>query len=99
MLPEPMHGKESLVHHNEKGIFAGIHDPFLGGRYHSLYVKPETVPDCLEVTAKTEDGVIMALQHKTLKIASVQFHPESILTLQDDVGIKIIANVIEQLTK
>jgi len=99
VLPEPMHGKESLVHHNEKGIFAGIHDPFLGGRYHSLYVKPETVPDCLEVTAKTEDGVIMALQHKTQKIASVQFHPESILTLQDDIGIKIIANVIEQLTK
>jgi anthranilate synthase len=99
VLPEPMHGKESIVTHNEKGIFADIPNPFYAGRYHSLYVKPQTVPDCLEVTAKTEDGVIMALQHKKLKIASVQFHPESILTLQDDIGIKIMANVIEMLTQ
>jgi anthranilate synthase len=98
VMPAPMHGKESMVHHNEEGIFANIPDPFCGGRYHSLYIKPETVPDCLEVTAKTEDGYIMGLKHKELPVASVQFHPESILTLQDDIGLKIIANVIELLT-
>ncbi len=97
VLPAPMHGKDSLVSHNQAGVFKNIISPFPAGRYHSLYVKPDTVPDCLEVTAKTEDGVIMGLRHKTLPIASVQFHPESILTLQDDVGLKIIANVIEQL--
>ena len=98
VMPAPMHGKESMVHHNEEGIFENIPDPFCGGRYHSLYVKPETVPDCLEVTAKTEDGYIMGLKHKELPAASVQFHPESILTLQDDIGLKIIANVVELLT-
>ncbi len=98
VMPAPMHGKESMVHHDKEGIFANIPDPFCGGRYHSLYVKPETVPDCLEVTAKTEDGYIMGLKHKELPAASVQFHPESILTLQDDIGLKIIANVIELLT-
>jgi len=98
VMPAPMHGKESMVHHDEEGIFEKIPDPFCGGRYHSLYVKPETVPDCLKVTAKTEDGYIMGLKHKELPVASVQFHPESILTLQDDIGLKIIANVIELLT-
>ena len=98
VLPEPVHGKPSLVNHNEKGIFKNIPDPFPAGRYHSLYVLPETVPDCLEITARTDEGVIMALAHKTLPIASAQFHPESILTLQDDIGLKMIANVIELLT-
>jgi anthranilate synthase len=98
VMPAPMHGKESMVHHDEEGIFENVPDPFCGGRYHSLYVKPETVPDSLDVTARTEDGYIMGLKHKDLPIASVQFHPESILTLQDDIGLKIIANVVELLT-
>ena len=98
IMPEPMHGKDSMIHHNQEGIFENIPNPFSAGRYHSIYVKPDTVPDCLEVTAQTEDGVIMGLRHKELPVASVQFHPESILTLQNDVGLKIISNVIELLT-
>jgi anthranilate synthase len=94
----PMHGKESMVHHNQKGIFENVPNPFSSGRYHSLYVKKEALPDCLDITAETEDEIIMALAHKELPIASIQFHPESILTLQDNVGLKIIANVIELLT-
>jgi anthranilate synthase len=98
VLPEPVHGKESIIHHHQRGIFQNIPNPFSAGRYHSLFVKPDTLPPCLEVTARTDDGVIMALAHKNLPVASVQFHPESILTLQDDIGLKIIANVIELLT-
>jgi anthranilate synthase len=98
VLPEPVHGKESSIEHIADGIFANIPTPFTAGRYHSLYVVPETVPDCLEVTARTADGVIMGLHHRTLPVASVQFHPESILTLQDSIGLKIIANAIELLT-
>jgi anthranilate synthase len=98
VMPTPMHGKESMVHHNQKGIFENVPNPFSSGRYHSLYVKKEALPDCLDITAETEDEIIMALAHKELPIASIQFHPESILTLQDNVGLKIIANVIELLT-
>jgi anthranilate synthase len=98
VMPAPMHGKDSPVHHNQEGIFENIPNPFSAGRYHSIYVKPDTVPPCLEVTARTDDGVIMGLRHKELPVASVQFHPESILTLQDDIGLKIISNVIEMLT-
>jgi len=97
VLAEPVHGKDSMVQHNEQGIFAGVPNPFSAGRYHSLYIKPETLPECLEVTARSEDGVIMGLRHKELPVASVQFHPESILTLQDNIGLKIVANVVEQL--
>ncbi|MBN2211207.1 MAG: anthranilate synthase component I [Sedimentisphaerales bacterium] len=97
VLDAPMHGKESLVHHNQKGIFQNIPTPFPGGRYHSLYIIPDTVPDCLEVTARSDDDVIMAIRHRELPIAAVQFHPESILTLQDDIGIKLISNVVETL--
>lgn len=74
----PLHGKTSLVHHNNKGVFAGIPSPFTATRYHSLIVERDTLPDCLEVTAWTEDGIIMGLQHKTYPIHGVQFHPESI---------------------
>ena len=98
VMDTPTHGKDSMIHHNQQGIFKAVPTPFTAGRYHSLYVKPETLPDCLEVTAKTDQGVIMALAHKSLPVASAQFHPESILTLQDDIGLKIIANVIELLT-
>ena len=73
-----MHGKTSPVFHNDQGVFAGLSNPFTATRYHSLVVDPNTLPDCLEVTAELEDGTIMGLQHKELPIHGVQFHPESI---------------------
>ncbi|KFN01126.1 aminodeoxychorismate/anthranilate synthase component II [Bacillus clarus] len=75
-----MHGKTSLMHHDGKTIFSDIPNPFTATRYHSLIVKEETLPDCLEITSWTEEGEIMALRHKTLPIEGVQFHPESIMT-------------------
>ncbi|MBK1790451.1 anthranilate synthase component II [Persicirhabdus sediminis] len=87
-----MHGKTSPVIHEGKGIFKDMPQPFTATRYHSLVVKPETFPSCLEVTAKTEDGVIMGLQHREYPIHGLQFHPESILT-QD--GIKLLKNFLE----
>ncbi len=75
-----MHGKTSEIHHAGKGVFKGLPNPFTAARYHSLAVKRETLPDVLEVTAWTDDGEIMGLQHKTLPIHGVQFHPESIAT-------------------
>ena len=76
----PVHGKASLVFHEGKGIFEGVSDPFEAGRYHSLVVLRKTLPDELELTAWTEDGLVMAAQHRTLPRYGVQFHPESILT-------------------
>jgi anthranilate synthase component 2 len=76
--PTPIHGKTWAMHHEGKGLFAGLPSPFLATRYHSLVVERKTLPDCLEPTAWTEDGLIMGLQHKTLPIQGVQFHPESI---------------------
>ena len=78
--PEIMHGKTSLIEHNGTGVFLGMPNPFEATRYHSLVVDPATVPDCLEVTATTADGVIMGLRHRELPVEGVQFHPESILT-------------------
>lgn len=78
--PELMHGKASEVRHDGKTIFAGLQDRFLAGRYHSLIVEKETLPDCLEVSASTADDIIMGLRHRELKVEGVQFHPESILT-------------------
>ena len=78
--PTLMHGKTSEIHHDNKGLFAGLPNPFTATRYHSLVVDPATVPDCLEVTATTADGVIMGLRHRELPVEGVQFHPESILT-------------------
>lgn len=75
-----MHGKTSMVYHDGKTIFEGVENPFPAARYHSLIVKKETLPDCLEVSAWTEEGEIMAVRHKTLPVEGVQFHPESILT-------------------
>ncbi|PFR30527.1 aminodeoxychorismate/anthranilate synthase component II [Bacillus cereus] len=75
-----MHGKTSLMYHDEKTLFADIPNPFTATRYHSLIVKKETLPECLQVTSWTEEEEIMALRHKTLPIEGVQFHPESIMT-------------------
>lgn len=75
-----MHGKTSPIEHDGRGLFAGLPNPFTATRYHSLIVERETLPDCLEVTAQTADGTIMGLQHKTLPLHGVQFHPESIAT-------------------
>jgi anthranilate synthase component 2 len=75
-----MHGKTSPVCHNNLGVFKSLPNPFTATRYHSLVIERETCPDCLEVTAWTEDGEIMGVRHKTLAIEGVQFHPESILT-------------------
>ena len=80
-----MHGKTSMIHHDNKGVFHGLPEPFEATRYHSLVVEKESLPDCLEVTAWTEDssvGIdeIMGLRHKTMPVEGVQFHPESILT-------------------
>ena len=77
---DPMHGKTSDIHHEGKSVFKGLPSPFEATRYHSLTVEPESLPDCLSVTAKTEDGVIMGLQHKEKPLHGVQFHPESIAT-------------------
>jgi anthranilate synthase/aminodeoxychorismate synthase-like glutamine amidotransferase len=78
--PQLMHGKTSFIHHNGKGIFQGMPNPFIATRYHSLIVDRETLPEYLEITAETEDGIIMGLQHLELPVFGVQFHPESILT-------------------
>ena len=78
--PEVMHGKTSLVHHHDVGVFAGLPNPFEATRYHSLIVDRSTLPDCLEITAETDDGVIMGLRHREHDVEGVQFHPESVLT-------------------
>jgi anthranilate synthase component 2 len=75
-----MHGKTSAISHNNQGVFRGLPNPFLATRYHSLVIDRESLPDCLEVTAWTDDGEIMGVRHKTLPVEGVQFHPESILT-------------------
>jgi anthranilate synthase/aminodeoxychorismate synthase-like glutamine amidotransferase len=75
-----MHGKTSLVKHNEKDLFAGMPNPFPATRYHSLVIERKSMPDCLEITAQTDEGEIMGVRHKELPIWGVQFHPESILT-------------------
>ncbi len=78
--PEIMHGKTSLIYHDEKTIFRGIPNPFEATRYHSLIIERETLPDCLTVSAWTSKGLIMGVRHKEYSIEGVQFHPESILT-------------------
>ena len=89
--PELMHGKVSAVHHDGRGVFKGISQPFTAGRYHSLVVA-EPVPEQLEVAARTEDGTIMGLRHRTAPIHGVQFHPESVLTNE---GRRLLRNFLE----
>ncbi len=78
--PQVMHGKTSLIHHDGRGVFDGLPDPLEATRYHSLVVEPASVPDVLEVSAETDDGVVMGLRHRHHDVEGVQFHPESILT-------------------
>ena len=75
-----MHGKTSLIHHTSTGVFKNLPNPYTATRYHSLVIERETIPDCLAITAWTDDGEIMGVKHKTLAVEGVQFHPESVLT-------------------
>lgn len=84
-----MHGKTSPMFHDNKGVFTGLPDPFDGMRYHSLIIEQESVPDCLTVTCKTDEGELMGVRHKELPIEGVQFHPESIMT---PAGITLLKN-------
>lgn len=89
--PVPMHGKPSDIHHDGTGVFAGLDNPFRAIRYHSLVVAPDSVPDILQVTARTDDGIIMGIAHRELDVHGVQFHPESIASEQ---GHKLLGNFL-----
>ena len=89
--PKPIHGKPSMISHNNKGLFKNLKNSFEVGRYHSLIVERKSLPDCFEISAETKDGLIMGLSHKELKIEGVQFHPESILTSE---GKKLLQNFL-----
>jgi len=91
-----MHGKTSEIFHDDKTLFEGLPSPFIATRYHSLIVKAETLPDCLEVSARTAEGEIMALRHKEYAIEGVQFHPESIITQH---GHQILRNFLRRTAK
>lgn len=88
-----MHGKTSPIHHHNKGVFRNLPNPFTATRYHSLVIDRATLPDCLEITAWTEDGEIMGIKHKMLSIEGIQFHPESILS---EYGHDILQNFLIQ---
>jgi anthranilate synthase component II len=92
--PHLMHGKTSEIHHDGRGLFAGLPNPFVATRYHSLVVRPDSVPADLEVTATSTDGVVMGLRHRSLAVEAVQFHPESVLTTS---GPALLANFLGQL--
>lgn len=91
--PEIVHGKTSLVRHHGAGVFAGLPNPLEATRYHSLIVERSTLPASLEITAETDDGLIMGLRHRTLNVEGVQFHPESILTVA---GHDMMRNFLER---
>lgn len=91
-----MHGKTSPIHHDGKGLFKGLPNPFEATRYHSLIVERSTLPECLEITAWVKEGEIMGMQHKELPLWGVQFHPESILTVN---GMDILRNFLEMSAK
>jgi len=90
----PMHGKRSLIYHDGKTIYKGLPKPFEAGRYHSLVIKGDALPSELQLTAKTSDGVIMGVRHKSYVVEGVQFHPESIMT---DVGHDVLMNFLDFL--
>ncbi|HLG95621.1 MAG TPA: anthranilate synthase component I [Bryobacteraceae bacterium] len=94
VLDYPMHGKPSIVTHRNMGAFEGLPERFQVGRYHSLFARRETFPACLEITAESDDGVIMGVRHRELPVEGVQFHPESMLTLEGNCGLRLIENVV-----
>jgi anthranilate synthase/aminodeoxychorismate synthase-like glutamine amidotransferase len=89
-----MHGKTSMIHHRGDGVFAGMSEPFEATRYHSLIVRRETLPECLEITAWTDEKEIMGLRHREFPVHGVQFHPESILTRE---GKRLLKNFLESV--
>ncbi|CAB4324648.1 MAG: anthranilate/aminodeoxychorismate synthase component II [Actinobacteria bacterium] len=91
--PEIMHGKTSLIEHTGVGVFAGLPNPFEATRYHSLVVQRDTMPDVLEITAQTADGLVMGLRHREFDVEGVQFHPESILTAG---GHQLVGNFLDR---
>jgi len=95
--PYIMHGKTSEIRHDGQGIYSGLPNPFTATRYHSLIVRRDSVPECLEVVAETDDGLVMGLRHKELSVEGVQFHPESVLTGQK--GKKLLSNFVLQTGK
>jgi anthranilate synthase len=94
-----MHGKPSRIRVSGGRLFEDLPQRFEAGRYHSLFALPEHLPAGLTVTARSEDGIIMAIEHESLPVAAVQFHPESILTLGEDCGIRLIRNVMRLLAR
>jgi anthranilate synthase len=99
VLDPPMHGKPSSVRVRGGRLLRGMPGEFVVGRYHSLHALRSTLPPELSITAETEDGVVMAIEHQHLPIAAVQFHPESVMTLRDEVGMPIIASVMAALPR
>lgn len=99
VLDYPMHGKPSVVKHRNIGVFEGLPAEIKVGRYHSLYARRETFPDCLEITAESEDGVIMGVRHRELPIEAVQFHPESLLSFDGQCGLRLIENMVRIYSK
>jgi anthranilate synthase len=97
VLDYPMHGKHSVVHNTGQGVFEGLPSKFTVGRYHSLYAIRATLPSCFEITAESEDGIIMGVRHKDLPLEAVQFHPESLLTLEGECGLRLMENVVRVL--
>jgi anthranilate synthase/aminodeoxychorismate synthase-like glutamine amidotransferase len=91
--PEPVHGKTARIHHDGRGVFADLASPLEATRYHSLVVRRAGLPACLEVSAESEDGLIMGLRHRELPVEGVQFHPESILT---ESGKALLRNFLQQ---
>lgn len=99
VLDYPMHGKPSMVRHRNIGVFEGLPEQIKVGRYHSLYANRDTFPACLEITAESEDGIIMGVRHRELPIEAVQFHPESLLSFDGECGLRIIENMIRIYSK
>ncbi len=91
-----MHGKTSLIHHHDRGLFAGLENPFVATRYHSLIIDPQTMPSVLDVTARADDGAVMSVRHKEYPIYGVQFHPESILTVEGKKLLQNFLDIVEQ---
>ncbi|HEU0047637.1 MAG TPA: gamma-glutamyl-gamma-aminobutyrate hydrolase family protein, partial [Nitrososphaera sp.] len=98
-LPHPMHGKSSHIRVLGGRILRGLPQEFVAGRYHSLHAVRKSLPAALEITAESEDGVVMAIEHRSLPVAAVQFHPESIMTLKGRTGLKMIENALAVLTE